>query len=109
MCVVGATTTTRAARPVERKWWATWSPNVVLPAAGVAEARKASPWWRSRAAIAARCHLRSGRVDGQGGSGRERGAEGEARTDMEAAEWQAGLTERRRPGRSLRGSVRRPR
>src|SRR3954469_25498734 len=95
MWVVGATTTTRPTRPADSSRWATCSPNVVLPAAGVADARKDSPSWPSSAAIAATCHLRSGRFDGQGGSGRERGAEGEARTDMDRADWQADLTEPR--------------
>src|SRR3954468_4660712 len=94
MCVVGATTTTRATRPADSRRWATCTPRVVLPAAGVAEARKLSPSWRSSAAIAATCHLRRGRPSGHGGRGRERAAEGEARTDMERADWQGGLTER---------------
>src|SRR5262245_53687315 len=67
MCVVGATTATRATRPSESIRWATWSPNVVLPAAGVAEARKASPSWANTAAAAACCQARSGRPVGQVG------------------------------------------
>ena len=54
--------------------WATCRPNVVLPAAGVAEARNASPEWSKTAAAAACCHARSGRAVGQ--DGRERPAAG---------------------------------
>ena len=43
MWVVGATTATRATRPSASIRCATCRPNVVLPAAGVAEARNASP------------------------------------------------------------------
>src|SRR3954469_25099281 len=74
MCVVGATTATRATRPSESMRCATCRPNVVLPAAGVAEARKASPEWSKTAAAADCCHLRSGRWVGQ--DGRERPAAG---------------------------------
>src|SRR5690349_9949766 len=74
MWVVGATTATRDTRPSDSIRWATWSPNVVLPAAGVAEARKASPSWSNTAAAAACCHARSGRPVGQ--EGRERPAAG---------------------------------
>src|SRR4051794_24508509 len=68
MCVVGATTATRATRPSESIRWATWRPNVVLPAAGVAEARKASPSWANTAAAAACCQARRGRPAGQAAS-----------------------------------------
>jgi hypothetical protein len=44
--------------------WATCSPNVVFPAAGVADARKLSERWAKTAAAAARCHARSGRPAG---------------------------------------------
>src|SRR4051812_2358833 len=74
MCVVGATTATRDTRPSASMRWATWSPKVVLPAAGVAEARKASPACSKTAAAAACCHARSGRAVGQ--DGRERPAAG---------------------------------
>ena len=70
MWVVGATTATRATRPSESIRWATCSPNVVLPAAGVAEARKASPAWAKTAAAAACCQARRGRAVGQEGSER---------------------------------------
>src|SRR4051794_41970073 len=69
MCVVGATTQTRATRPSESIWWATWRPNVVLPAAGVAEARKASPSWANTAAAADCCQARGGRPAGPAGGG----------------------------------------
>src|SRR3954447_1001250 len=69
MCVVGATTATRATRPSESIRWATCRPNVVLPAAGVAEARKASPSWLNTAAPAACFQARSGRAAGQVGRG----------------------------------------
>src|SRR3954468_13179501 len=72
MWVVGATTATRATRPSLSIRWATQSPSVVLPAAGVAEARKASPGCESTAAAAACCQARSGGAPGQGG--RERPA-----------------------------------
>src|SRR3954466_6168966 len=68
MWVVGAATTTRRTRPVLSIWWATRSPNVVLPAAGVAEARKLGPPWPSSPARAASCQARRGRLAGQGGS-----------------------------------------
>src|SRR3954451_1036376 len=67
MCVVGATTATRDTRPSASMRWATCSPKVVLPAAGVAEARKASPEWSKTAAAAACCQARRGRVVGQAG------------------------------------------
>ena len=72
MCVVGATTATRATRPSESIRCATCRPNVVLPAAGVAEARKLSPAWAKTAAAAACCHSRSGRPAGHEGSARPR-------------------------------------
>src|SRR3954453_11747437 len=74
MWVVGATTATRATRPSDSIRWATCSPKVVLPAAGVAEARKDSPAWSKTLAAAACCHARSGRPVGQ--DGRERPAVG---------------------------------
>ena len=74
MWVVGATTATRDTRPSESIRWATCSPKVVLPAAGVAEARKASPEWSKTLAAAACCQARSGRPVGQ--DGRERPAAG---------------------------------
>ena len=67
MCVVGATTATRATRPSLSIRCATWRPNVVLPAAGVAEARNASRAWAKTAAAASCCHARSGRSAGQDG------------------------------------------
>src|SRR3954462_10582262 len=76
MWVVGATTATRATRPSASIRWATWRPKVVLPAAGVAEARKASPSWSKTAAAAACCQARRGRPAGQGG--RERPTAGGA-------------------------------
>src|SRR5919108_4129492 len=72
MWVVGATTATRAIRPSESMRWATCRPNVVLPAAGVADARNEPPGWASTAADAASCHARSGRAAGHGGSERRR-------------------------------------
>src|SRR5690349_18569654 len=74
MWVVGATTATRETRPSESIRWATCSPKVVLPAAGVAEARKDSPSWSKTLAAAACCHARRGRPVGQ--DGRERPAAG---------------------------------
>src|SRR3954451_11540096 len=74
MWVVGATTATRATRPSDSIRWATCSPKVVLPAAGVAEARKDSPACSKTLAAAACCHARSGRPVGQ--DGRERPAAG---------------------------------
>ena len=72
MCVVGATTTTRWTRPAESIPCATWSPNVVLPAAGVAEARNESASQAATAAAAACCQARSGRAAGQAGMDRPR-------------------------------------
>src|SRR3954454_1399074 len=68
MCAVGATTATRATRPADSSACATRRPNVVLPAAGVAEARNASPSWSSKDSRAASCHTRRGRHAGQPGS-----------------------------------------
>ena len=68
MWVVGATMQTRPTRPSESIRWATWSPNVVLPAAGVAEARKERWGWASTAATASSCQLRRGRPAGHAGS-----------------------------------------
>src|SRR3954447_6727629 len=76
MWVVGATTATRDTRPSASIRWATCSPKVVLPAAGVADARNASPEWSKTAAAAACCRARRGRRVGQGG--RERPAAGGA-------------------------------
>jgi len=56
---------------------ATRRPKVVLPAAGVAEARKLGPSCSPTASSAARCHARSGREDGQGRSAERRGGESE--------------------------------
>src|SRR5215213_6373964 len=67
MWVVGAMTATRATRPSCSIRWATCRPNVVLPAAGVADARNASPGWEKTAAAAACCHARRGRSAGQDG------------------------------------------
>src|SRR4051812_18135019 len=67
MCVVGATTATRLTRPSESMRWATWRPNVVLPAAGGAEARNAAPAWPNTSAAAACCQARGGRPAGHAG------------------------------------------
>src|SRR5689334_10979490 len=67
MWAVGPRTTTRLTRPLRSISWATFRPKVVLPAAGVAEARKLSPSWASSAASASRCQARKGRVPGQAG------------------------------------------
>src|SRR5215208_5444879 len=72
MCVVGATTATRATRPWASIRCATCRPNVVLPAAGVAEARNESPLWERTASTASACQARSGRALGHGGMERER-------------------------------------
>src|SRR3954452_5190551 len=68
MWAVGPRTTTRLTRPVRSMSWATFSPKVVLPAAGVAEARKLSPSYPSSADSASRCQARKGLVSGQAGS-----------------------------------------
>src|SRR4051812_18290205 len=68
MCVVGAMTARRPIRPSPSIRWAMCRPKVVLPAAGVAEARNAGPAWPSTRSAASRCHARSGRSAGQGGS-----------------------------------------
>src|SRR3954469_10084441 len=68
MWVVGATMQTRAARPSESIRCATCRPNVVFPAAGVAEARKERWGWASTAATASSCHARRGRPAGHAGS-----------------------------------------
>src|SRR3954449_312017 len=70
MCVVGATTATRATRPSASIRCATCRPNVVLPAAGVADARNASSEWSKTAAAAACCQARRGLPAGQEGSER---------------------------------------
>src|SRR6185503_9394648 len=64
----------RHTRDAESIRWAMCSPKVVLPAAGVAEARNASPEWSKTLAAAACCQARSGRPVGQ--DGRERPAAG---------------------------------
>src|SRR5919206_1992266 len=76
MCVVGAITATRATRPSLSIRCATCRPNVVLPAAGVAEARKESPGWARTASTAACCQARRGRVAGHAGRARRRRAAG---------------------------------
>src|SRR4051812_48417636 len=78
MWVVGATTATRATRPSLSIRWATCNPKVVFPAAGVAEARKASPEWENTAAAAACCQARSRRAIGQAGRGRPAAGRGGA-------------------------------
>src|SRR4051794_21859238 len=72
MWVVGAATTTRWTRPAASISCATRSPKVVLPAAGVADARKLGPSWARSASSAAACQARSGRSFGHGGSARVR-------------------------------------
>src|SRR3954470_18112687 len=72
MWAVGPMTTTRVTRPARSIWWAIFSPKVVLPAAGVAEARKLVPSWAARRSAASRCQARSGRPSGQSGRVRER-------------------------------------
>src|SRR4051812_30127284 len=67
MCAVGPRTTTRRTRPALSISWATFRPNVVLPAAGVAEARKLAPSCSASAERAARCQARRGLVAGQAG------------------------------------------
>src|SRR3954470_24110864 len=67
MCAVGPRTTTRRTRPALSISWATLRPNVVFPAAGVAEARKLGPSCSASAESAARCHARRGLVAGQAG------------------------------------------
>src|SRR4051812_8955779 len=67
MWAVGATTATRATRPARSISCATRSPNVVLPAAGVAEARKLAPSCSASCVAAARCQARSGRPAGHEG------------------------------------------
>src|SRR4051812_12474003 len=58
--------------------YATRRPKVVLPAAGVAEARKLPPPCTPTASSASRCQARNGRADGHGGR-LQTGAEGVAR------------------------------
>src|SRR4051794_5568184 len=67
MWAVGPSTTTRRTRPAASISWATLSPNVVLPAAGVAEARKLPPSCSASADRPARCQARRGLVAGQAG------------------------------------------
>src|SRR5690242_17548810 len=55
--------------------YATRRPNVVLPAAGVAEARKLPPPCAATASSASRCQARSGRPAGHGGRLRARGGD----------------------------------
>src|SRR3954470_6862205 len=68
MCVVGAATTTRSTRPLASISCATLRPKVVLPAAGVAEARKLPLLCSATALSAANCQARRGRSCGHGGS-----------------------------------------
>src|SRR5436853_6240669 len=70
MWVVGPTTTTRETKPALSIRWAIWRPKVVLPAAGVAEARKLVSVCARTASVASSCHARSGRSPGHFGSGR---------------------------------------
>jgi hypothetical protein len=58
---------------------------VVLPAAGVAEARNDAPSWACTAAAAACCQARSGREAGHAGSGRRRRAAGWVTADVKGA------------------------
>src|SRR5437764_2777478 len=81
MWAVGPTTATRATRPERSISCATRSPKVVLPAAGVAEARKPAPSCSARRAAASRCQARRGREAGQAGRVRESVAEGIDRVD----------------------------
>src|SRR3954471_6732261 len=74
MWLVGPTTTTRLTRPSESIRWAMCRPKVVLPAAGVAEARNDPVWCAETASAAACCQARSGRLVGHGGSARLRAA-----------------------------------
>ena len=76
MCVVGAITATRPTRPSSSIRCATRRPKVVLPAAGVAEARNELPSWLKTASSASCCQARSGRAVGQDGSARERAGRG---------------------------------
>src|SRR5436190_23776803 len=68
MWAVGPTTVTRATRPARSMSWATFRPKVVLPAAGVAEARKLAPSWSRSARSAAFCQARRGRAAGHSGT-----------------------------------------
>src|SRR3954452_8646103 len=68
MCVVGAATTTHSTRPLASISCATLRPKVVLPAAGVADARKLPPSCAATACSACCCQARRGRSDGHGGS-----------------------------------------
>ncbi len=72
MWVVGPATTTRETKPALSMRWAMCRPKVVLPAAGVAEARKLAAEWARTASVASSCHERSGRASGQSGSDRAR-------------------------------------
>src|SRR4051794_30732377 len=76
MWAVGATTATRATRPERSMSCATRRPKVVLPAAGVAEARKLAPSCSATAAAARRCQARRRRVAGHSGSRAVSGAVG---------------------------------
>src|SRR3954467_13680117 len=68
MWVVGAATTTRSTLFAVSISWATLSPKVVLPAAGVADARKLPRSWAATALSAACCQARGGLSAGHGGS-----------------------------------------
>ena len=68
MWVVGPATTTRETNPATSIRWAMWRPKVVLPAAGVAEARKLAPEWARTASVASFCQERRGRASGHSGS-----------------------------------------
>src|SRR4051812_12985804 len=74
MWVVGPATTTRETKPAPSIRWATCRPKVVLPAAGVAEARKLVPGCARTASAASCCQERRGRASGQSGSDRARSA-----------------------------------
>jgi len=74
MWVVGPATTTRETNPALSIRWAMCRPKVVLPAAGVAEARKLFPGCARTASVASFCQARSGRPSGQAGSDRARAA-----------------------------------
>ncbi len=70
MWVVGPATTTRETNPALSIRWAMWRPKVVLPAAGVAEARKLAAECARTASVASSCQERRGRASGQSGSDR---------------------------------------
>jgi hypothetical protein len=72
MWVVGPATTTRETNPVLSIRCAMCRPKVVLPAAGVADARKLAPECPRTASVASFCQERSGLASGQLGSDRAR-------------------------------------